>query len=140
MVGTGIVFRPLVTPADRSRAYRLLDAAAAAYRSPRLSGDERWSGLWDLTASDGAALAAAGATYTAATGAAGRPGACLFEVRAVVAPVGAQWPALMGRVVRELADAARAEGAGRMVAAPDGSGVLGGLGFRRSAGWWVLDL
>jgi hypothetical protein len=139
MVGTGIVFRPLVTPADRSRAYRLLDAAGTGYRSPRLSGDERWFGLWDLTAPDGAALAAAGAACTA-PGAARMPGVRLLEVRAVVAPVGAQWPALMGRTVRELADAARADGAGRMVAAPDGTGVLGGLGFRRSAGRWVLDL
>lgn len=132
MVGTGIVFRPLVTATDRSRAYGLLDAAGTGYRSPRLCGDERWSGLWDLTAADGTALAAAGATLAC--------GPRRLEVRALVAPVGPHWTAAMGRMVRELADAARAQGVAHLAAASDASDVLGDLGFRPTPGWWVLDL
>jgi L-amino acid N-acyltransferase YncA len=115
----GIVFRRLGTPAERSRARRLLDAGGPGYRSPRLIGDEAWSGLWNLTAASGAALAAAAATVQLA--------ARVVEVRAVVLPAGGHRPALGGRLVRELADACRAQGAERMVAgtARAGGGEFG---------------
>lgn len=107
---SGIVFRRLGTPAERSRARALLDAADLAYRSPRLAGDEVWSGLWNLTAANSAALTAAAATLPMS--------ARVLEVRALVV-----WnrSAMCGRLVRELADVCRAHGVESMVA-----GVAGG--------------
>jgi hypothetical protein len=110
---SGIVFRRLGAPAERSRARALLDAAGPVYRSPRLAGDEVWSGLWNLTAANGAALTAAAATRQASER--------VLEVRALVVRPGEHWPARCGRLVRELADVCRANGAEWMVA-----GIAGG--------------
>ncbi|WP_250032820.1 GNAT family N-acetyltransferase [Paractinoplanes maris] len=105
---SGIVFRRLGTPAERSRARALLDAAGPAYRSPRLAGDEVWFGLFDLTAANGAALTAAAATLPTS--------ARVLEARALVW-TSAHWSQTCGRLVRELADVCRAHGAEWMVAA-----------------------
>jgi hypothetical protein len=110
---SGIVFRRLGAPAERSRARGLLDRAGLAYRSPRLAGDEVWSGLWNLTAADGAALTAAAATL--------RISARVLEVRALAVRTSAHRSALCGRLIRELADGCRAYGAEWMVA-----GIAGG--------------
>jgi hypothetical protein len=130
------VYRPLTSAADRARAERLL-AAGHGYRSPGPSpaGVEEWYGLWDLTAADVAALRAAAATLAVSP--------AVLEVRAVVTPVGGHWPSSGGRLVRELADAARARGAHRLVAVADD--LLAGLGFRPVDGgnggaWLALDL
>jgi hypothetical protein len=105
---SGIVFRRLGTPAERARAGGLLDGAGPAYRSPRLAGDEVWSGLWNLTAADGAALTAAAATLRMSAG--------MLEVRALAVRLGEHSSAMWARLVRELGDECRATGAERMVA------------------------
>ena len=105
---SGIVFRRLGTPAERARARGLLVAAGPAYRSPRLAGDEVWSGLFDLTAADGAAPAAVAATLPMSVR--------VLEVRALVVRTGAPSSAMWGRLVRELADECRAQGAEWLVA------------------------
>jgi hypothetical protein len=74
-----------------------------------------WSGLWNLTAANGAGLAAAAATL--------RMSARVVEVRALVVPASGRRPALCGRLVRELADACRANGAEWMVAGAAGADV-----------------
>jgi hypothetical protein len=122
----GIVYRRLDTPAERARARRLLCAGGPAYRSPRLCGDEAWAGLWNLTAANGAALAAAASTV--------RISARVLEVRAMVVPAGGHRSALGRRLVRELADACRAHGAQWMVAGVGEADVaavdlLRGMGF-----------
>jgi hypothetical protein len=104
----GIVFRRLDTPAERSRARGLLGAGGPVYRSPRLCGDEPWAGLWNLTAANSGALAAAASTV--------RMSARVVEVRAMVVPADGHRSALCGRLVRELADVCRARGAEWMVA------------------------
>lgn len=83
--------------------------------------------MWNLTAASGAALAAAAATV--------RLSARVVEVRAVVVPAGGHRPALGGRLVRELADACRAQGVERMVA---GTARAGGGEF--GAGDAAVDL
>jgi hypothetical protein len=128
----GIVFRRLGAPAERSQAQALLDAGGPAYRSPRLAGDEAWSGLWNLTAANGTALAAAAATL--------RMSARVLEVRALVVRAGVPRAAMWGRLVREMADGCRAHGGEWMVAAGAEGGALDPLrraGFGPAAG---LDL
>jgi hypothetical protein len=122
----GVVFRGLGTPAERLRARRLLDAATPAYRSPRLIGDEAWSGLWNLTAADGAALMAAAATV--------RMSVRALEVRALAVRAGGQGPAMWGRLVRELADVCRAYGAEWLVAGT-ANGDAAAVALLRRAGF-----
>jgi len=122
---SGIVFRRLGTAAERSSARGLLDGAGIAYRSPRLAGDEVWSGLWNLTAANGAALTAAAATL--------RTSARVLELRALVAVRnGGHRNALCGRLVRELADVCRAHGAERMMAGIAGGDVAAARLLRRA--------
>ncbi|MBG0564774.1 hypothetical protein [Actinoplanes aureus] len=121
-----IVFRRLGEPAERSQAGELLVAGGCVYRSPRLAGDERWSGLWNLTAADGAALTAAAATM--------RMSARILEVRALAARPGEHCPAMWARLVRELADTCRARGAESMVAGFAG-GDAAAEGLLRRAGF-----
>jgi hypothetical protein len=128
----GIVFRRLGPPAERSQAHDLLAAGGPAYRSPRLAGDEAWSGLWNLTASNGTALAAAAATL--------RMSAPVMEVRALGVRAGGHWAAMLARLVREVADGCRANGAEWMVAAGvegEALGLLRHVGFGPAVG---LDL
>ena len=127
-----IVFRRLGAPAERSQAHALLGAGGPAYRSPRLAGDEAWSGLWNLTAANGSALLAAAATL--------RMSAHVLEVRALVVRAGGHRAAMWARLVREVADGCRAHGGEWMVAAGAEAGALDplrGTGFGQAAG---LDL
>jgi hypothetical protein len=82
--------------------------------------------LWNLTAPIGAALAAAAATL--------RMSARVLEVRAMVAPAGDHWAARWGRLVRELADGCRAQGAEWMVAGVAGADA-GAVDLLRRAGF-----
>lgn len=133
---SGIVFRRLVTPDERARARDLL--AGAGYRSPRLAGDEVWSGLWDLTAADGAALTAAAATRQMSVR--------ILEVRVLVARPGPHRSALYGRLVHELADLCRANGVEGMVAGVAGGDNAGAELLRRAgfevgpAGWLAREV
>ncbi|WP_328475615.1 hypothetical protein OHA21_19785 [Actinoplanes sp. NBC_00393] len=112
--------------------FRRLGAADArelslVYRSPRLSGDEQWSGLWNLTAANGSALTAAAATEQLS--------ARTLEVRALAVRPGQPAP---DRLVRELADLCRARGVERLVAAvADGDAVLRRAGFAPSDAAWL---
>ena len=80
-----MVFRRLGTPVDFFRACRLLGTC-----EPR--ADEIWSGLWNLTADDGDALAAIAATR--------RISPQVVEVRAISTNRGL---AVQARLLRELA-------------------------------------
>jgi hypothetical protein len=121
---SGIVFRPLSMPAERLQARELLDAAGLVYRSPRLASDEVWSGLWNLTAADGAALTAAAATV--------RISVRVLEVRALAVRDGEHRTALWGRLVRELTDVCRANGAEWMIAGIAGGDVATAERLRRA--------
>ena len=123
---SGIVFRRLGMPAERSHAGRLLSAGGGVFRSPRLSGEESWSGLWNLTAADGAALTAAAATR--------RMSSRVLEVRALAVRPGPHRQAMWARLVRELADVCRASGVERMVAGT-ADGDAAGLRLLRRAGF-----
>ena len=101
-----MVFRRLGSPADFSRGCRLLGAG-----EPR-SVDEIWSGLWNLTAEDGDALAAIAATRQLSPG--------VIEVRAIRTDQGYE---VQARLLRELADACRAQGVEWLVAVADGGGA-----------------
>jgi hypothetical protein len=109
-----MVFRRLGTPVDFSRAYRLLGACV-----PR-PADEIWSGLWNLTADDGDALAAIAATRQISRR--------VVEVRAIRTDQGY---AVQARLLHELADACRAHGVEWLVATAGGAGadVLRRVGF-----------
>jgi hypothetical protein len=100
-VVTDIVFRRLGAPDPRAR--RLL--GAGGFRSPRLAPADDWCGLWNLTANDGSALVAVAATA--------RPSPRFLEVRALAASGDALWR----RLIRELTDTCRAQGAEWLVAA-----------------------
>jgi hypothetical protein len=110
-----MVFRRLRTPAERSAAARLLRSGLWAFRAPAAAttrppaGEPEWSGLWSLTAEDGVALTAAAATV--------RVSQRMTELLAVAAPGSGLWM----RLVRELANACRAQGVEWMVAGPGGS-------------------
>lgn len=86
----------------------MLDAGGCVYRSPRLDGGVVWYGLYDLTAGNGAAAAAAAVWLSTR----------VLEVRAMVVPGGVA--PLRARLVRELTDAGRARGAQWLVAADAG--------------------
>jgi hypothetical protein len=140
-----VVFRKLATSDERSRARRLLDAGGCAYRSPRLSGDETWFGLCDLTAADGDAPEIAAAAL--------RRSPRVLEVCAMVVPTSAA--ALRGRLVRELTDVGRADGAQWMAAGTTGTEAVDllrregfapvtardlGLPALGPIAWWALEM
>ena len=117
----------------------------SAYRSPRLSGDATWFGLCDLTAADGAAPEVAAAAL--------RRSSRVLEVCAMVVPTGAA--ALRGRLVRELTDVGRADGAQWIAAGAAGTEAVDllrragfapvtardlGLPVAASIAWWALEM
>ena len=129
-----MVFRRLGSPADFARASRLLGAG-----EPR-PADEIWSGLWNLTADDGDALAAIAVTR--------RTSPRVVEVRAIGTDQGY---AVQARLLRELADVCRAQGVEWLVAVSDGAGAdaLRRAGFvpatdldlpATRAGWLALQV
>ena len=128
-----MLYRRLGSPADFSRACRLLGAGERP-------ADEIWSGLWNLTADDGDALAAIAATRQLSPR--------VVEVREIKTDQGY---AVQARLLRELADACRAQGVEWLVAVADGGGtaVLRRAGFAPApglnlpatrAGWLALQL
>jgi len=101
-----MVYRRLGTPVDFWRACRLLGAGGSR------PADEIWSGLWNLTADDGDALAAVAATRQISPR--------VVEVRAIRTNHGY---AVQARLLRELADASRANGVEWLVAVAGGAGT-----------------
>lgn len=108
----GIVFRQLTACGERSWADLMLAGGGPGFRSPRLAGDETWYGLCDLAGETGSVVAAAAATC--------RLSMRVLEVRAMAMPASGDWAALRRRLMRELANACRAQGAQWMVAGAAG--------------------
>jgi len=101
-----MVYRRLGTPVDFWRACRLLGAGGSR------PADEIWSGLWNLTADDGNALAAVAATRQISPR--------VVEIRAIRTNHGHP---VQARLLRELADASRANGVEWLVAVAGGAGT-----------------
>jgi GNAT superfamily N-acetyltransferase len=109
---TGIVFRRLVTPSERNLASGLLADGAIP---------SRLFGLWDLAAPDGEELVGVATARPADAG--GSVELCGIAIRA-----GRRRRGLGRRLVAEVADALRSEGAGRLVARlEDGQGPAAAL-------------
>ncbi len=109
---SGIVFRRLRSAGERGAAERMLaDVGAPAPTVQGHSGAGLF-GLWDLAASDSQALVAAAATRPLDAG--GSVELCGIVVRASLRRRG-----LGRRLVNEVADVLRSEGAERLVARPD---------------------
>jgi hypothetical protein len=122
----GVVFRRLRSSGERELARSLLAAGGPSYRSPRYAGGGSWFGLWDLASAEGAGLVGVAATRLVT--------AMTVELCVVALPAALPWRGLGGRLVREVADTLRADGAEQMVARPatsDGQGlaVLRSVGF-----------
>jgi GNAT superfamily N-acetyltransferase len=146
---TGIVFRRLRTPAERKAAGRLLADGGAPASTVQSDGGDVLFGLWDLAALDAEALVAAAATRPADAG--GTVELCGMVVRASLRHRG-----LGRRLVAEVADAMRSEGAERLVARPEkgqspAAALLARAGFVATAtgggelagtevGWLYLEL
>ena len=108
----GIVFRRLRSAGERGAAERMLaDGGAPAPIVQGQSGVVLF-GLWDLAASDSRALVAAAATRPLDAG--GSVELCGVVVRASLRRRG-----LGRRLVNEVADVLRSEGAERLVARPE---------------------
>jgi GNAT superfamily N-acetyltransferase len=119
----GIVFRRLHGDAERAQARSLLAAGGRSWSAGRLGG-LAWFGLWDLAAADGVALLGAAATRPVTVGTA--------ELCALAVPAAPPWQGLADRLLREVADALRAQGVERMVARPGSD--HGRLALLRDAG------
>ena len=110
---TGIVFRQLRTPTERKAARRLLAESGVPPAAIRDPGDVVLHGLWDLAAPYEAGLV--GVAATLAPDEAGSVELCGFAIRAGVRRQG-----LGRRLVAEVADALRSEGAACLVARLEG--------------------
>jgi GNAT superfamily N-acetyltransferase len=111
---TGIVFRRLRTPAEREAARRLLADSGVPPAAARDPGDAVLYGLWDLAAPPEAGLVGVAATLPPDE--AGSVELCGLAVRA-----GARRQGLGRRLVAEVADALRSEGAACLVARLEGA-------------------
>jgi ribosomal protein S18 acetylase RimI-like enzyme len=154
----GIVFRRCRSPSEKQAAGRLL--AERGFPRAELGVEAAGLfGLWDLTAPAGEGLAGA-----AATGPLGDGG--VVQLRGIAVAAGAGRQGLDGRLVCEVADSLRAQGAAWLVARPAGGaglepGLLRGAGFVSAgadhapaevgapragaaagdeASWWELEL
>jgi ribosomal protein S18 acetylase RimI-like enzyme len=110
---TGIVFRRLRFPSEREAAGRLLADSGVPPAAIRSAGDTVLYGLWDLTAPNGDGLVGVAATQPLDD--AGSVELCAIAIRADLRRRG-----LGRRLVTEVADALRAEGAARLVARLEG--------------------
>jgi len=110
---TGIVFRRLRSPAEREAARRLLADRGAPPPRVRMPGETVLYGLWDLAAPNGERLVAVAATQRLDD--AGLVALCGIAIRADLRRRG-----LGRRLVTEVADALRAQGAARLVVRLDG--------------------
>lgn len=106
---TGIVFRRLRSPSERSAARRLLVGSGVPPAAIRSAGDTVLYGLWDLAAPNGEGLVGVAATQPLDdTG--------TVELRGIAIRGGLRRRGLGRRLVSEVADAWRAEGSARLVA------------------------
>jgi ribosomal protein S18 acetylase RimI-like enzyme len=110
---TGIVFRRLRSPSEREAAGRLLADSGVLPAAVQRHGGEVLFGLWDLTAPNGDGLVGVAATQPPDD--AGSVELCGIVIRADLRRRG-----LGRRLVTEVADASRAEGAARLVARLEG--------------------
>lgn len=150
----GIVFRRLPTDVEQELARATVVAAGRPLPAPATGDRWTWFGLWDLAAAGGTGLLAVAAI---------RPiGPRTAKLCAWAVPT-APWSAVGDRLLREVADTLRADGAERVVVrppegCPQERQLLHGAGFRpvglagpdlqvsdqedvdRSAGWLLLEL
>jgi ribosomal protein S18 acetylase RimI-like enzyme len=124
---TGIVFRRLRSPAEREAARRLLADGGAPPLTVRMPGETVLYGLWDLAAPNGERLVAVAATQRLDDAGSVEP--CGIVVRADL-----RRRELGRRLVTEVADALRAQGAARLVVRLEGdhrpaAALLTGAGF-----------
>ena len=122
----GMVFRRCRSPSERRAAGGLLAGRGIPLGERGIAGTDLF-GLWDLTAPAGEALAGA-----AATGPLGDGGEVMLRGIAVAAGAGHQ--GLGRRLVCEVADSWRGQGAARLVARPASAAGLA-VGLLRSAGF-----
>jgi ribosomal protein S18 acetylase RimI-like enzyme len=146
---TGIVFRSVRSPSEREAASRLLADSSVPPAAIRSAGDTVLYGLWDLAAPAGEGLV--GVAVTQPPDDAGSVELCRIAIRVDLRRRG-----LGLRLVTEVADALRAEGAARLVARLAGdhgpaAGLLARAGFaattdadgqsaRTGVGWRYLAL
>jgi ribosomal protein S18 acetylase RimI-like enzyme len=122
----GMVFRRCRSPSERWAAGRLLAERGTPQAEPDVAATDLF-GLWDLTAPAGQALAGA-----AVTGPVGDGG--VVQLRGIAVAAGEEGQGLDRRLVCEVADSLRAQGAARLVARAAGGaglapGLLRGAGF-----------
>ena len=106
---TGIVFRRLRSPAERKAARRLLADNGAPLRTVWIPGETVLFGLWDLAVLNGEGLVAVAATQRL-------DGAGSVELCDIVVRPGLRRQGLGRRLVAEVADALRVEGAACLAA------------------------
>jgi ribosomal protein S18 acetylase RimI-like enzyme len=106
---TGLVFRRLRSPSEREAAGRLLADSGVPPPTVRLPGGNVLFGLWDLAAPNGEGLVGVAATQPLDD--AGSVELCGIAIRADLRHRG-----LGRRLVTEVANALRAEGATRLAA------------------------
>jgi GNAT superfamily N-acetyltransferase len=106
---TGLVFRRLRSPSEHEAAGRLLADSGVAPAAIRSAGETELYGLWDLAAPNGDGLVGVAATRPPDD--AGSVELCAIAIRA-----GLRRRGLGRRLVTEVADALRAEGAARLAA------------------------
>jgi GNAT superfamily N-acetyltransferase len=110
---TGLVFRRLRSLSEREAAGRLLADSGVPPAAIRSAGDTVLYGLWDLAAPAGEGLVGVAATQPPDDG--GSVELCAIAIRADLRRRG-----LGRRLVTEVADASRAEGAARLAARLEG--------------------
>jgi GNAT superfamily N-acetyltransferase len=110
----GIVFRRLDGGLERDLARSLLAAGGPSWRSLGPRGEWRWFGLWDLAPTDGTGLVGVAAIrpITART----------VELCGLAVPAALPWRGLGDRLLREVADTLRGQGAERVVVRLPGEG------------------
>lgn len=106
---TGVVFRRLRSPSERAAADRLLAEGDASGSPVEGAGGDVLFGLWDLAGLDAEALLAAAATRPVDAGGS-------VELRGIVVRARLRRRRLGRRLLAEVADALRSEGAARLVA------------------------
>ena len=108
----GIVFRRLHSAGERRAAERMLADGGAPAPTVQGHGGAVLFGLWDLAASDSQALVAAAATRPLDAGGS-------VELCGIVVSTSLRRRGLGRRLVNEVADVLRSEGAERLVARPE---------------------
>jgi ribosomal protein S18 acetylase RimI-like enzyme len=146
---TGIVFRRLRSPTEREAACRLLADGGAPPRTVRTPGESVLFGLWDLAAPNEEGLVAVAATQRL-------DDARSVELCGIVVRPGLRRRGLGWRLVTEVADALRAQGAAHLVVRLEGdhrpaAALLARAGFAATTdadgqsagtevGWLYLEL